>query len=145
MNKKRGSKGALELSFGMIFSIILIIAFIAAAFYAITKFLEFQDTIKIEKFGTDLQADIDNLWKSAQGSYPREYNLPSKIQAVCFSNDEFENMQFISERIIKGKMISHIDIVSTLGGKNSACFNNINGKVSMTLKKDYGENLVTIE
>ncbi len=145
MNNKRGKRGALELSFGMIFSIILIIFFIAAAIYAITKFLDFQNTIKIEKFGSDLQADVDNLWKSTQGSYAREYNLPSKIQAVCFTDDEFENMQFVSTNIIRGKMIAHLDITATLGGRDSLCFDNIQGKVSMTLKKDYGENLVTIE
>lgn len=138
-------RGALELSFGMIFSIILIIVFIAAAIYSIIKFLDFQDTLKIEKFANDLQADVDNLWKSTQGSSPREYSLPTKIISVCFSSDEFENLQFVSERIIKGKMISHIDIPKTLKGRTSSCFDNLNGKVSMTLKKGYGENLITIE
>ena len=55
----------------------------------------------------------------------------------------FENMIFISEEIIEGKLINHLDIQA--GSNEETCFENINGKISMTLKKDFGENLVTIE
>ncbi len=140
----KNRKGELNLSFGMIFSIILIIAFIVFAFYAIKKFLDFQDTINIEKFKDDLQADIDNLWRSSDGSQEVEYNLPRKITAVCFENDDYENLYFESERIWAGKKINHIDIIATLDGEDSACFENINGKVKMTIKKDFSDVLVTI-
>ena len=146
MNKNR--RGSIELSFGMIFSIILIIVFISVAFYAITKFLDFQNIIKIEKFGDDLQKDIDDLWKSDQGSYEKEYSLPLKIQSVCFisSKEGFENMIFVSKSIIEEKLINHIDIqATTVGSSDRACFENKNGKVSMILKKDFGENFVTIK
>ncbi len=148
--KKRGKKGELNLSFGMIFSIILIIAFIASAFYGIKKFLEFQETINIEKFKENLQLDIDNLWKSSDGSQPVEYNLPEKITAVCFKEGtEYnqENLYFESERIFSGKKINHIDILAMLDlnpGQNSVCFENTKGKVKMTLKKDFDDVLVTI-
>jgi len=138
------SRGEFNLSFGMIFSIILIIAFIVFSFYAIKKFLDFQDTINIEKFKDDLQADIDNLWKSSEGSQEVEYKLPGKINAVCFREDEYENMYFESETIIPGKKINHLDILATLEGEDYACFGNINGKVKMTLMKDFSDVLVTI-
>lgn len=145
MNKRK--HGSIELSFGTIFSIILIIAFISVAFYAIIKFLDFQNAIKIAKFGDDLQKYIDDLRKSDHGSYNKEYSLPLKIQSVCFINDEegFENMIFVSKEIIEGKFINYIDIQATVGSSDRACFENKNGKVNMTLKKDLGENFVTIE
>lgn len=128
----------------MIFSIILIIAFIVFAFYAIRKFLDFQDTINIEKFGEGLQSDIDNLWKGSDGSQEVEYTLPSKISAVCFRKDEYENLYFEPKNIFAGKEIEHLNILSILNGETSACFDNIHGKVKMTLKKSFGEVLVTI-
>ncbi|MDO8528497.1 MAG: hypothetical protein Q7S06_01235 [Nanoarchaeota archaeon] len=144
--KKRERKGELNLSFGMIFSIILIIAFLVFAFYAIRKFLEFQDTINIEKFKAGLQTNIDDLWRSSgnEEGYGVSYNLPKKITGVCFKDDEFENLYFQSERIITGKKIEHLDIIATLNGKDSVCFENTNGKVNMTLNKDFSDVLVTI-
>ena len=58
----------MNISFGMIFSILLIVFFIAFAFYGIKKFLGFQDTIKIEKFLDDLQSDVDRVWRGSQAS-----------------------------------------------------------------------------
>lgn len=151
---KRGSKlkgGQMQLSFGMIFSIILIIAFIAFSIYAIKKFLDFQNFIKIEQFADDLQKDIDDMWKSSQGSYEAEYSLPTKVNAVCFKipipEDDYENLYFDSERIIPGKKIEHVNINKTLdaaGEEEFVCFENIKGKVKMILQKDYDEVLVTI-
>ena len=60
----RSRSGQLEISFGMIFSIILIIIFIAAGFYAITKLLALQRTIQIESFLKDFQDDVDKMWAS---------------------------------------------------------------------------------
>jgi len=143
--KKRGSRGALELSFGMIFSIILIIIFLAFGFYAITKFIALQKTIQIESFLRDFQEDVDTMWKSNQGSQPLTYTLPSKITSVCFKNDEFQNLQFISNEIINGKMIEHIDIAKTTKDESPFCIQNVKGKISLRLAKDYGEALVTVE
>jgi hypothetical protein len=141
--KKENRKGQMNLSFGMIFSIILIIAFIVFAFYAIKKFLNFQDTINIEKFKDNLQSDIDAMWKSSDGSQQVEYNLPKKITAVCFKDDDYENLYFKPETI-SGKKIEHLDIIATLNEQDSACFENTNGKVRMTIKKDFSDVLVTI-
>ena len=138
------NRGAIELSFGTIFSIILIITFIAFGIYGITKFLDLQKTIQVEKFLGDLQEDIDKMWKSSQGSQRVEYTLPTNIAAVCFKEDEFENLQFTSNSIIRGKNIAHIDIEKIIGDDSSLCMQNIKGKVSMTLVKNFGNVLVTI-
>ncbi len=143
-SKKINKKGAMELSFGMIFSIVLIIIFIAIAIYAIIKFLELQDSIKISKFESDLQSDIDKMWKGSQGSQEVEYTLPSKIDAVCFTDDEYQNLIFQSEKIIGGKEIEHIDTANMTSVEEQYCINNIKGKIGMVIKKDYGEALVII-
>ncbi len=145
---KRGrrinKRGAMELSFGMIFSIILIIFFIAITIYAIIKFLDFQNSIKISKFGSDLQSDIDKMWKGSQGSQEVKYSLPTKIESVCFVDDDYQNLIFQSAKIIIGRKIEHIDTANMTSTEEQYCIDNIKGKVEMVIKKDYGEALVTI-
>lgn len=150
MNKKRRMKdykGQLNLSFGMIFSIILIIVFIAFGFYAITKFIELQNSIQIEQFLSDFQDDVTAMWKSTGGSegQVRTYYLPTKITSVCFIDDEFQNLRFTSNKIIGGKMIENLDIASITAKENRFCIGNIKGKINLTLVKDFGETLVRVE
>src|SRR3989344_9488004 len=85
-------RGQMKLSFGMIFSIFLIIIFLGFAFYVIPKFLGFQDSLKVGTFIKDFQDDIDKMWKSAQGSQKVEYLLPKEIIRVCF--DEKNRLYF---------------------------------------------------
>ena len=135
-------QGQLKLSFGMIFSIILIIIFIAFAFYAIKIFLGMQDEIKIGQFTNDLQLDINSMWEGS-GSQEVEYSLPSKIESVCFTDDEYENLIYHSKNFILGKKIDNINITK-ITEEGDFCIDNIKGKVKMIIKKDYGEALVTI-
>ena len=130
--KKRGQ---MKMSFGMIFSIFLIIIFIAFATYAIIKFINLQQTIQVESFKNTLQEDIDAMWQSQQGSREVEYYLPNKIDKVCF--DEENRLSFTSEENFEEETLEHIDV-------DDFCADNIDGKVSMTLVKDFGETLVRI-
>jgi hypothetical protein len=140
--KKRAQ---LDISFGMIFSIILIIIFLAFGFYAIKKFMDLQSEVQVEKFLNDVQSDIDKMWKSYGGNSQQvKYSLPPKITSVCFQEDEFENLKFTSKSIIRGKNIANIDIAKSIGNEDSLCIPNVKGKVSFTITKDYGETLVTI-
>jgi len=169
MSKKRAFKrGQMKLSFGMIFSIILIIIFITVAFYAINKFLDIQETVQIGKFSTDLQEDVNKIWKSSQGSQPKEYPLPKKIEYICFVDylsgkkgerlnlyDELEQDFFENENMFiypissaqgqSGKWIKNLNLEETTLSNNPLCFENTNGKIRIILKKDFGETLVTIE
>ncbi len=140
----RNRSGQLNISFGMIFSIILVIAFLGVGFYAIKKFIGFQETIQVENFMRDFQQDVDKMWKSAQGSQVITYSLPTKINSVCLSNDDFQNLRFTSSEIINGKMIEHLDIASITAKEDPYCITNSRGKVSMTISKDYGETLVRV-
>ncbi len=144
MKMVTNKKAQMNLSFGMIFSIILIVVFIAFAFYGIGKFLEFQETIKIKQFLTDLQYDIDTVWRGSQASQPKEYSLPKKILEVCFRDDTYENLYFKSDKFIEGKLIDHIDTES-LSVSGDLCFENTNNKINLILRKEFGKTLVIIE
>ena len=167
MKKGRGRKGQLKLSFGMIFSIFLIIIFLAFAFYAIKVFLGFQNSAKAGKFVSDLQSDVNRVWQSTQASELEEYPVPSGVDYVCFidfsSDSRGENSVFYSE--IKNGVdyinsnfafypvkyqedwsgkIKNIDIQATTSEENPLCISVNNGKASLYLKRDYGEAQVTI-
>ena len=72
----------MKLSFGMIFSIILIVVFLFFTFFAVKKFLEIPRSVQIGKFKEGLQEDIDSIWRGSQGYQEVSYNLPKKIEKV---------------------------------------------------------------
>jgi hypothetical protein len=164
MKQKRGQ---MKLSFGMIFSIILIVLFLAVAFFAISKFFDIQNSITIGKFADEFQNDIDKIWKSQQGSQPKEYSLPKGVISVCFVDYatqskgerthiyeglrqayfENENMIFYpvgSGQGLDAKEIKHINLEEITESENPFCIDNLNGKMNVILKKDFGETLVVI-
>ena len=165
--KRVCKKGQMKLSFGMIFSIILIIIFVAFAFYAITKFLDLKNKVEIGKFIEDLEEDIDKLWKGAQGSQEVEYFIPKKIEYVCFvdfdsvaggedknfyinlrkAKSSEENLVFYpvgSAGGLDSKKIEHINIESITEINNPYCIKQSKGKVKLILEKDFSESLVRI-
>lgn len=137
-------RSQIKMSFGMVFSIILIIIFLAFAFYGIKKFLDMQITIQTAQFVNDLQADIDKIWKGSQGSQEVTYTLPKKINEVCFTDNDYNNLYFVSSDYMEDRQIKNIDIIKITEDKDPFCIVNKGGKVEMIIKKDYGENLVTI-
>jgi hypothetical protein len=163
---KRGKKGQLKLSFGMIFSIILIIIFLAFAFYAIKTFLGVSGSASMGKFVNDLQSDVDTAWKSTQSSKVAEYSLPSSVGYVCFVDFDSEKkgskeslyneLKFVyygSENLIfypvgasslDSVEINHLDLSRITQNDNPFCLENSDGKTQLTLQKNYGDSLVTI-
>ena len=162
-------KGQMKLSFGMIFSIFLIIIFLTFAFYGIKKFVDLGNNAQEGKFKNDLQMDIDKIWKGSQGSDRFEYALPSKIKYVCFADflgteegkgakasyyDElnqvyfgYENMFFYpvgSSSGLDSTEIKHINLEEIVSNENPYCIPNEDGRVSILISKNYGENLVKI-
>lgn len=164
---KRGKNAQLKLSFGMIFSIILIIFFVAFAFYAIKLFLGMKDEVVVSKFVDDLNDDIDDVWKSSQASQNVEYSLPSKVDYVCFmdttkpaksdSNNfyqDFKEYAFDEENLfiyptdigdsLTQFEIKHIDIGTITQSKNPYCLEKKKGRIKTVLKKNFGEDTVCI-
>ena len=138
------------------------------AFYAIKAFLKFQNDAKAGRFYDDLQFDVGRVWRSSQSSEQQEYAVPSYADFVCFvdfsSGARGENSGFYSElkradygsenfvfypvtefRGFESREIINIDIGETTSGQNPLCIKAVNGKVSFTLRKNFGEALVTIE
>jgi len=137
----------MELSFGMLFSIILIIIFISFAIYGIGKFLNLQKNIQTKTFINDLQFDVDKLWNS-QGSQPVQYSIPANVERVCFNEDEFEkdiDVEIRGEKSIEAYDIKHAKISDDFSsGKGGKCVSVEKGKIKLQLEKNYGENLVII-
>ena len=137
----------MQISFGMIFSVILIIIFIAFAVYGISKFLGVSRLAQVESFKSDFQGDIDTVWKGSGTSVPVEYSIPNKIKQVCFVNDDYKNMYFVpSDSGYNEVLLKNVDMVKTTSGLpgRKLCIPTLEGKISMTLKKAYNEILVTI-
>jgi hypothetical protein len=99
--------GQVQISFGMIFSIIIIIATLATAFYAIRFFLGIQNCAQAGSFVESLKNRVDLAWKSeiSQDVYTLK---PSKgIEEVCFGNltqsdsvrypEEYKQLRFYSK------------------------------------------------
>lgn len=163
MQKKRGQ---MQLSFGMIFSIILIIFFVAIAFYAIKVLLNTQNSIKNSNFKISLQDDVDKIWKSSKTSQETEYILSSKIKKICFVDfsipatkneslynelkkyfSENENLFLypISSYKESSMHLKNIDLEKTTELGNPLCFDILNSKVRFILEKNLNESLVTIK
>ena len=87
--KKRGQ---FEISFGMVFSIIIIIATIAFAIYAITKFLlPTVNCIETGLFFDPLKKYLDKAWQADihKDTFPNKNNqasIPSEIEYICFGD-----------------------------------------------------------
>jgi len=132
-------KGQMKLSFGMIFSIILIIAFLGFAFLAIQKFFDFQKGVTEEKFYQNLNNDIDSVWKSTSASKQVEYLTPRGATKVCFENDPYQNVYFYSDHPMPGRLVSHLEVTQ------DSCIKIINEKVRFILEKTSDNPLVKVK
>ncbi|MBI2630299.1 hypothetical protein HYW76_04295 [Candidatus Pacearchaeota archaeon] len=156
---KRGKTGQIQISFGMIFSIILIIAVIAVAFYAITKFLCVKKSAEVGLFKEELQNEINRARGGAETSETFDGNLPVSIKKVCFFDSskpaigkdkelEKELKKYMESNLFfyppkscqypKGLSISYINLDEITKENNPYCFSNLNGKVSIKITGYYG-------
>jgi len=72
------------MSYGLIFSIIIIVAILAVSFYAINRFVNLSRCGEIGIFYDGLQDEINRAWTS--GVYEDRFDgtLPAGIEKVCF-------------------------------------------------------------
>lgn len=82
----RKAEGVFGLSFGMIWSIILIVFFVLAAFIGIRVFLGYQEKTTIGFFLDDLDKSVKEAFYAESTNYEFKSNLPSGIEYVCFVN-----------------------------------------------------------
>jgi hypothetical protein len=167
-NKK--AQGIFGLSFGMIWSIILIVFFIISAFIGIRAFLNYQKNATIGLFMDGLQSRINEAWNS-QSIQNFRYNstLPGGVEYVCFINlsattpknasnieksifeditsgavDYSKNFYIYApgkDYSIKWANIKHVD----LSQKNPICIQVLSGgKVSIKMERNFEDPLVSV-
>lgn len=81
--KKRGQ---VQISFGMIFSIIIVIATIGVGYYVIDYFLDLSSCTKVGLFWNSLSEEVDKAWNSDMKQTIFKGNVPSGIEYACFGN-----------------------------------------------------------
>jgi type II secretory pathway pseudopilin PulG len=79
-------RGQMQISFGVIFSIIIIIFTIAIAFYVISYFLKLQRCTNLELFYKDLETKVDKAWYGTESRETYKAAIPSGVDYICFGN-----------------------------------------------------------
>lgn len=79
-------KGQVELSFGMIFSIIIVIATVAIAIYFIQKFLVSGECASVGIMKDELQNEINKIWASPFGVEAFTAKTGGGIEKICFGD-----------------------------------------------------------
>ena len=159
----------MELSFGMIFSMILIAVFLFVAFFAIKFFLNMQCTVSEGQFVNDFENEVERLWASSgseESSFKGTIGGFCGVKEVCFVNpdmekpqkgefkDEYEGIQGgydVGDNVffypIKSAEFGHAEIKNLnleLLNPNPYCVKFEDGKASIKLKKNSQEELVRI-
>lgn len=99
-------KGQIELSFGMIFSVIIIIATVVVAFYMISKFMSITPCTKAGLFYDSLRKEVDNAWQGTITQSTFKGDVPSDVSKVCFGNTTQKYSEDDSEAYEYAKMRS---------------------------------------
>ena len=87
MRKLTNKKADINLSFGVIFSIILIAVFVFAAIYAINFFLNYSKCLQVGRFYDNLEDDVSRARHSSSVvNKPFKISLPNNIDKICFAN-----------------------------------------------------------
>ncbi|MDP4039905.1 MAG: hypothetical protein Q8P57_04995 [Candidatus Pacearchaeota archaeon] len=167
MNKR----GVLSLSFGMIFSIIMIIAIVGVASYIIISFIGLGSDTEVVLFHQEFQETIDEIWGSAITNKVFSFNLPGNIELVCFGDlkgstyelqykeeyDEFKEFSSNFEKENTNRFIypmkfagdfafSEVDRISLTGlGSDFECFEVKSGKIEVRLEKGDFDSSVRIK
>ncbi|MEK6825849.1 MAG: hypothetical protein AABY00_03620 [Nanoarchaeota archaeon] len=83
-------QAVLDMSFGMIFSLIIIATTLAIAGYMIVKFMNAGSNVLCGQFKEGLQRSIDDAWRSDGASIDTRReplpSLPSDVKEICFGN-----------------------------------------------------------
>lgn len=135
----------IELSFGMIFAIFLIVAAVAVTFYAIIYFVKSGKCVEIGLYYQDLKEEIDRAWASEITQKPVSGALPSAIEKVCFGSlessysgfeKEHENIERLSRRSTNNVFVYPAEKAC---GKESSSFNLEHVEIESFFCVDNGE------
>jgi len=172
--KKRFNKSGqnvMGMSFGVIFSIILIIFIIVVAGIVIKTFLKTGDCARIGMFldendKTSFKFAVEKAWKSPGIDFDYEAKLPSSLEYVCFANfssgingrweDIGEEINVYEDENLflypidnscnqPAHKIEHLNIAEITKTDNPYCIPVFNGKAVINIDKEINEGLVRIK
>lgn len=156
--------GQFQISFGVIFSILIIVATLAVAGYIIVKFLNTGRNAECKLFVTDLQNKINEAWSSdGASSYVFAETVPAGTQKICFGYLN-QTALSIADGIIKQNITNYATMQSNMyfyprnscGGSNFYytlkhintnnffCTNIISGKSNIVITKGTFDALVKL-
>lgn len=158
--------GQFQISFAMIFSILIIVAIIGVAFYVIQFFLGINDCGQTGTFYDKFQDEVDKAWKSPSYGGDFTLNVANGIEYVCFGlidsmagnfkseelQSEIDLSQYASDTAnvflypggnacdggLANNKIDHLDT------EGFSCVKVNNGKVSVRLDKGVRDSLVNL-
>ena len=168
--KKRNKKaqGVFGMSFGVIFSIILIVFILVVAGIAIKHFLNLKKCAQVGMFIDDLNGDVGDAWRSTKSTNDFDYILPSALDYVCFANLSNNPKGSYDEKVYSDISIyqhananmffyprenacdmpyvnvEHLDIEKITNSKNPYCFEIKNGKVIINVEMEFRGGLVNL-
>jgi len=159
-------RGQFQIGFGMIFSIILIVAFLVVAFIAIKSFLGVSCSIETGNFLKDLDFEITRIWKGSGESSVKEFKVNGcDFDYVClydvdsdaggqygnfvndfriFTGDEGDhNVYFYPRKSsdVPSTLIEHVNMELP---SNPLCFQKVNNIIKIRLSKNSNEALVSL-
>lgn len=159
----------MQISFGMIFSILIIIFTIATAFYVISVFLRTKSCVDAGFFYDKLDNKAGAAWRATAVSDILTLDVPAKVKAVCFGNlTEEGGTQFVDDAKMRDELRK--SIAATRSGanvflypmyegcegkfpyhkiehitvENFFCVRAVDGKITINLKKGVFDPLVKI-
>lgn len=165
--KSKKAQEAVGMSFSTIFSIILMIFFVVAAFIAIRFFYNMTNCSKLSSFILDFKSEIKKAWYGSSNKYTFSANVPSGIKYVCFADaskdlkgkdkDKLDE-DYLDEGIDgnmfiypKGKncdfpvaKIDYLNMAELIKTENPYCIPVTNGKISIKIEKGLNDNLIKI-
>lgn len=163
----RKAQQSIGMSFGIIFSILLIIFFLIIAFIAIKAFLGTKDCTQVGMFLDDLETEVTSTWSSQGGSITFKRSLPTKIDYVCFANltqtskgqnkDVFRQISYYKGTgatlffypknaacKLPYKKIEHLDMEAITKEHNPYCIPVERGVVKIKIERDFTDRLVRV-
>jgi hypothetical protein len=154
-------KGQIRISFGVIFSIFLIIVFIFFAFKVIDSFVDLNKCTELGSFYDDFQDAIDQARESHSTNQPYDLSLGSTVDKICFvdlnstgkGDESFPNSYSEGDNFfvlfndggceqLSNFEFNNINITEITKDSNPNCFENEN---EITIIKSVYSRLVTVE
>jgi hypothetical protein len=164
IKSKRG-EGAVGMSFGWIFSLILVVFFIFTAIYGIKFFLKTANCTRVGSFYETLQDRVDEAYSSSSSDFEMEVSIPG-VDMLCFANlsEEITGSLYAYEEIslyevykantflvptdkacdMPYKTIKNLNISKIIAAKNPLCFDISDGG-KIRIVKGYYDKGVSIK